>query len=98
MKKLLAGCLIVLVLGAVVVGVGAYMMYRAASPLIEDARNYMEGMSKLSELDRNIENKSEYTPPATGELTELRERHAALVHERLAAAEALETVLRRIRP
>lgn len=70
MKKLLGGCLVVLVLGAIVVGVGAYFLYRAASPLIEDARGYLEGMSQLSELDRRIDNKSPYTPPANGELTE----------------------------
>lgn len=70
MKKLLVGCLVILVLGAVVVGVGSYFLYRAASPLIEDARNYLEGMSQLAEVDRQLANKSSYTPPATGELTE----------------------------
>jgi len=69
MKKLLVGCLVILVLGAIVVGVGSYFLYRAASPLIQDARSYYEGMSQLSELDRKIENTDAHTPPASGELT-----------------------------
>jgi hypothetical protein len=70
MKKLLAGCLVILVLGAVIVGVGAYFLYRAASPMIEDARSYLQGMSQLEDLERQIANKSSYTAPASGELTE----------------------------
>lgn len=70
MKKLLVGCLVILVLGGIVVAVGSYILYRAASPLIEDARNYYQGMSQLSEIERQIENTSAHTPPASGELTE----------------------------
>jgi hypothetical protein len=70
MKKLLVGCLVILVLCAVVVGVGGYFLYRAASPLIEDARSYLQGMSQLSDLEQQIVNKSPYTAPASGELTE----------------------------
>jgi hypothetical protein len=70
MKKLLIGCLVILVLGGIVVGVGSYFLYRAASPLIEDARNYYEGMSQLPEIERRIENTSSHSPPASGELTE----------------------------
>jgi hypothetical protein len=70
MKKLLVGCLVILVLAAVVLGVGSYFLYRAATPLIEDARSYMEGLSKLSEIERDIDNTADYDPPASGELTE----------------------------
>ncbi len=70
MKKLLVGCLVILVLGVIVVAVGSFILYRAASPLIEDARNYYEGMSQLPEIERQIENTSSHTPPASGELTE----------------------------
>jgi hypothetical protein len=70
MKKLLVGCLVIVVLGAIVFGVGTYLLYRAASPLIQDAREYMEGMSQLSDLERKIVNQSAYTPPANAELTE----------------------------
>jgi hypothetical protein len=70
MKKLLIGCLVIIVLGAVVIGVGSYFLYRAASPLIQDARNYLEGMSQLGEIDRQITNRSSYAAPASGELTD----------------------------
>jgi hypothetical protein len=70
MKKLLAGCLVIAVLGVVVLGVGAYMAYRAASPYIEDARSYLQGMSQLAELDQRVANKSPHAPPASGELTD----------------------------
>ena len=70
MKKLLFGCLVIVVLGGIVAAVGAYILYRAASPLIEDARIYYQGMSQLSEIERQIENTSAYAPPASGELTE----------------------------
>lgn len=69
MKKLLVGCLLVLILGAIVLGIGSYFLYRAASPLIEDARNYLDGMSQLEEIERQVANKSPYSPPASGELT-----------------------------
>jgi hypothetical protein len=70
MKKLAIGCLVILLFGAIVIGVGSYFLYRAASPLIQDARNYLEGMSQLDDLERQITNKSPHTPPASGELTE----------------------------
>ena len=70
MKKLLVGCLVIAVLGAVVLGVGAYFLYRAASPLIDDARSYLAGMAKLEEIDRRLSNTASYTGPSSGELTE----------------------------
>jgi hypothetical protein len=70
MKKLLVGCLVIAVLGAVVLAVGGYMLYRAASPVLEDARNYLQGMAELTELDRNITNQAAYAAPASGELTD----------------------------
>jgi hypothetical protein len=70
MKKLLVGCLVIVLLGAVVLGVGSYFLYRAASPLLEDARSYLQDMTKLEELERQITNQSAFSPPAAGELTE----------------------------
>jgi hypothetical protein len=70
MKKLLAGCLVVLVLGAVTVAVGTYFLYRAASPYIQDARSYLEGMSQLDDLEQKITLKTSYTAPPSGELTQ----------------------------
>ena len=70
MKKLLVGCLVIVVLGAIVVAVGGYFLYRAASPVLENARNYLQNMGELGELENRITNKSAYAPPQTGELTE----------------------------
>lgn len=86
MKKLLTGCLVVLVLAAIVVAVGGYVLYRAASPLIEDARGYLAGMSQLSDLDRQIADKSSYTAPANGELTEAQVQRFVRVQEHVRAA------------
>lgn len=69
MKKLLVGCLVIAVLGLVVVGVGGYFLYRAASPAIENARNYLRGMADLDKLGKDITNQSPYEGPASGELT-----------------------------
>jgi hypothetical protein len=70
MKKLLVGCLVIAVLCVVGLGVGSYVLYRAASPLIQDAQEYLEGMSELAEVDRQLANTSPYTPAPSGELTE----------------------------
>lgn len=68
MKKLLIGCLIILVLGAGLLGVGAYFLYRAASPVIENARDAFNGFSKMGELEKDVKNRSPYTAPSNGEL------------------------------
>ena len=70
MKKLLVGCLVIVVLGAILFAVGGYILYRAASPVIQDARNYLQNLSELGELEREIADKSAYSAPASGELTE----------------------------
>jgi hypothetical protein len=70
MKKFLVGCLVVLVLGGVLVVVGGYFLYRAASPVIQDARNYLQGLATLGDLDKEIANQTTYAAPGTSELTE----------------------------
>ena len=69
MKKLLIGCLVILVLGGVLFGVGAYYLYRAASPVLENARDYLDRFSQLGELEKQIKNQSPYAAPENGELT-----------------------------
>ena len=70
MKKLLVGCLVIVALGAIAVATGSYFLYRAATPYIEDARNYLRGLSELSDLEKNITNRTPYSPPSSGELSE----------------------------
>jgi hypothetical protein len=69
-KKLLVGCLVILVLGAVLFGVAAYFLYRAASPVIQNARETIAGWSELERLDDSIEKKDPFNPPASNELTQ----------------------------
>lgn len=69
MKKILVGCLVIAVLGAITLGVGGYFVYRAARPVLQNARDYLESYKGLGELERNVKNQSPFTPPATGELT-----------------------------
>lgn len=72
MKKLLAGCLVVIVLGLLAAGVGAYFLWRAARPAIDGARQMVEGVSQLSqvvELEDRLTNTAAYEGPANGELT-----------------------------
>jgi len=67
-KKLLIGCLVILVLGAGLLGVGAYYLYRAASPMVESARTVLDGFAKVGELEKEITNRSAYAAPDNGEL------------------------------
>ena len=72
MKKLLAGCLVVVVLLMVVAGVAAYFLYRAARPVYDNARQMVEGASQLADAvatEEKLVNTSAYAGPANGELT-----------------------------
>ena len=69
MKKLLIGCLVILVLGGVLFAVGGYFLYRAASPIVQNARDYLDRFGQLGELEKQIANQTPYTAPQTGELT-----------------------------
>ena len=72
MKKLLGGCLIVLVLLVIGAAVGAYFVYRAARPVYDSARQMVDGASELAEAvatDQKLVNTSDYAGPASGELT-----------------------------
>lgn len=69
MKKLLVGCLAIVVLAGVLLAVGSYLLYRAATPYIEDARTALTALSELAEIDAQLETTAPYDPPATGELT-----------------------------
>ena len=69
MKKLLGGCLIVLVIAIVGFGVAGFYAYRAARPMFDNAADYVARARQLSTLSDQVNNQSPYTPPASGELT-----------------------------
>jgi hypothetical protein len=81
MKKLLVGCLGILALACVLFAVGGYILYRAASPVIDSARGYLSNLSRINELDKDIANQTPFTPPATGELTEPQVQRFARVQD-----------------
>ena len=86
MKKLLVGCLIVLVLGVIVAIEGSYFLYRAASPVLQNARSYLKGMAELSELDDQITNKSAHVPPSNRELAQAQVERFVRVQDSMRAA------------
>jgi hypothetical protein len=86
MKKLLVGCLVIALFAAVLFAVGGYLLYRAAAPVLEDARSYLQGLADLSELEKDIANQSPYTAPASGELTELQVQRFVRVQDSVRSA------------
>jgi hypothetical protein len=71
MKKILVGCLVVLVIAIIGFSVAGYYAYRWAQPMIQSTGDYLERAREMARLGDQIQNKSSYTPPATGELTAL---------------------------
>jgi hypothetical protein len=69
MKKVLAGCLIVIVIAIIGFGVAAFYAYRAMKPVIDNASNYMDKAREIARLGDEIKIKTRYEPPANGELT-----------------------------
>jgi hypothetical protein len=86
MKKFLVGCLVVIVLCVIALGVGGFFLYRAASPMIDNARNYLQGLSELGKLQKEIKNQSPYSAPASGELTEAQVQRFVRVQDSVRAA------------
>jgi hypothetical protein len=86
MKKFLVGCLILVLFCVVVLGIGGFFLWRAASPVIDNARNYLQGLSQLGELEKEIKNQAPYTPPASGELTEAQVQRFVRVQDSVRAS------------
>ena len=70
MKKILVGCLVVLVIAIVGFGVAGFYAYRWAKPLIQSTGDYLDRARAMARLSDEVNNKSAYTPPASGELTQ----------------------------
>lgn len=66
MKKLAIGCAVVLVVFAVIGGVGAYWMYNKAKGMVTSLTQLQE----IPKIEAQVQNRSEFTAPAGGELTE----------------------------
>jgi hypothetical protein len=86
MKKFAAGCLLIVVLAVALLAGGAYYAYRAARPMLDDARAYLSRMTELGEIAKQIENTAPHTPPANGELTEEQVQRFVRVQDSVRAA------------
>jgi hypothetical protein len=69
MKKILVGCLIVVVIAIIGLGAAGYYAYRAMRPVIDNAANYMDKAREVTRLGDEITIKTPFEPPASGELT-----------------------------
>jgi hypothetical protein len=68
MKKILAGCVIVLAIALVSFGVAGFYAFRWARPMIESTASYLDRAREMSRLADRITNKSPYVPPVNGQL------------------------------
>lgn len=66
MKKLAIGCGLVMLLTGVAAAGVAYYVYRQVSTTIAQ----FSGFAELPELDKRVQNKRAYTPPASDEISE----------------------------
>lgn len=87
MKKLIAGCLIVLAIALVGFAAAGYYAYRWARPMIQNTADYLDRARELSRLGDRIANRSPYVPPPGNELT------AAQIERFLAVQARVRTVL-----
>ncbi|MDH4066481.1 MAG: hypothetical protein OEW19_18925 [Acidobacteriota bacterium] len=86
MKKLLAGCLAIVVLGAVALGVAAYFGYRAVRPMIDDTTSWVQQAREMAAASDRIANKAGFDAPASGELDEARVQRFLAVQGRVRTA------------
>jgi hypothetical protein len=68
MKKVAIGCLIVLVVFGVARAVGSYYVYRTVKAKFGDTLTQLAALSKAPEIERQVRNTRDYTPPADGVL------------------------------
>lgn len=69
MKKVLVGCLIVLVIAIIGFSVAGYYAYRWAQPMIQSTGDYLDRARAMARLGDRVENRAPYVPPSNGELT-----------------------------
>ena len=69
MKKILVGCLIVLVIALIGFGAAGYYAYRWAQPMIQSTGDYLDRAREMTRLGDRVQNRAPYVPPANGELT-----------------------------
>jgi hypothetical protein len=68
-KKVLVGCLIVLVIAMFGFGGACYYAFRWAQPMIQSTGDYLERARQMARLGDRLQNRAPYVPPSSGELT-----------------------------
>jgi hypothetical protein len=82
-KKLAFGCLAIVVICCVALGVALYFGYRAFSPMIDNATAVLEQVKEAAAQGDRLENSTRYVAPTDGELTEAQVRRFLAVHDRM---------------
>ena len=85
MKKILGGCLIVLVIAAIGLAAAGFYAYRAMRPVIDNAANYMDKAREVTKLSEDIKIKTPFEAPANGELTQQQVERFVAVQSRVRA-------------
>jgi hypothetical protein len=83
MRKLLAGCLTMVLVGVVALGVALYFGVNAVRPMIDSATSWMQQGQAVVNLSDRVENKTPFQAPASGELTESQVQRFLRVHDRV---------------
>jgi len=83
MKKILGGCLIVLVVAAIGFSVAGFYAYRWARPMIESTGSYLDRAREMARLGDRVANRAPYDAPASGELTTLQVERFIAVQARV---------------
>jgi hypothetical protein len=83
MKKLLVGCLIVLLIACVGFAAAGYYAYRAMKPVIDNAASYMDKAREVTRLGEDINNKQPFDAPDNGELTQAQVERFIAVQSRV---------------
>ena len=69
MKKILFGCLVVLVIAVTAFGVATYYAYRWARPMLQSTGDYLDRAREMTRLGEEVRNREPFTAPQNGELT-----------------------------
>jgi hypothetical protein len=85
-KKLAAGCLLIVFIGLLSLSAALYFGYRALHPMIDSATTALEQAKETAAQSDRLENKARYDPPASGELSEAQVRRYLAVHDRMRTA------------
>ena len=85
MKKLAIGCGIVALVLCIGAGVGGYILYNKAKGYVVGMKETVEALGSFQKYADSVENRTPFTPPATGELTEATMKRFAAVQDAMRA-------------